>query len=152
MEALRVVIQSALADFHVLSRGIYPPASPGGVRGWAFFGGSWCFLASWLSNKECEMKILALEKELPGATAESFRPLLQDEARRVWELQQSGLLREIHFDADRHTAVLLLECGGVEEARAVLSSLPLVAAGLIDFEIIPLAPYDGFARLFAERF
>jgi hypothetical protein len=96
------------------------------------------------------MKILALEKELPGATAEAFRPLLEDEARRVWELLQSGLLREIHFDAIRHTAVIVLECGDVDEARALLSGLPLVAAGLIDFDIIPLAPYDGFARLFTS--
>ena len=94
------------------------------------------------------MKILALEKELPGATAEAFQPLLKDEARRVWELQQSGALREIYFSADQHTAILMLECPSVEEARRVLSSLPLVTAGLIEFEIIPLAPYDGFARLF----
>jgi muconolactone delta-isomerase len=95
------------------------------------------------------MKILALEKELPGATAEAFQPLLKDEACRVWELQQSGALREIYFRADQHTAVLVLECTDVDEVRRLLSSLPLVAAGLIEFEIIPLAPYDGFARLFA---
>jgi muconolactone delta-isomerase len=96
------------------------------------------------------MILLAMEKELPGATAETFRPLLKAEARRVWELQQSGALREIYFDAGRHSAVIVLECGGAEEARTILSSLPLVAAGLIEFEIIPLAPYNGFSRLFAE--
>ena len=95
------------------------------------------------------MKILALEKELPGATAEAFQPLLKEEARHVWELQQSGELREIYFNSNLHTAVLVLECPSVKEARRLLSSLPLVAAGLIEFEIIPLAPYDGFTRLFA---
>jgi muconolactone delta-isomerase len=96
-----------------------------------------------------EMKILALEKELPGVKAEAFQPHLKDEAHRVWELQQSGLLREIYFNSNQHTAVLVLECPSVEEARRLLSTLPLVAAGVIEFEIIPLAPYDGFARLFA---
>ena len=95
------------------------------------------------------MKILALEKEFPGATADAFRPLMQAEARRVWELQQSGVLREIYFDAGQHTAVLVLECAGVEEACQLLSTLPLVAQGLIEFDIIPLVPYDGYARLFA---
>jgi len=95
------------------------------------------------------MKILALEKELPGATAERFQPFLQDEACRVWELTQSGALREIYFRAERSTAVLVLECAGVEEAQGLLAGLPLVAAGLIEFELIPLAPYPGFARLFA---
>ena len=95
------------------------------------------------------MKILALEKELPGATAEAFQPLLKEEARCVWELQQSGLLREIYFNSDQHTAVLMLECSSAEEARQILAGLPLVEAGLIEFEVIPLAPYDGYARLFA---
>ena len=94
------------------------------------------------------MKVLALEKELPGTTAEQFRLLLKDEARGVWELQQSGLLREIYFDADQHTAVLMLECNDIEQARKILSDLPLVAAGLIVFDLIPLIPYNGFARLF----
>ena len=94
------------------------------------------------------MKILALEHELPGATAEQFQPLLKDEARRVWELQQSGALREVYFRADQHTAVLVLECSSVEEARDLLAGLPLAAAGLIEFEVVPLAPYDGYARLF----
>ena len=94
------------------------------------------------------MKLLALEKELPGAAAEAFQPLLKAEARRVWELQQSGALREIYFHADQHTAVLVLECPSVEEARRLLASLPLAAAKLIEFEIVPLAPYDGLARLF----
>ena len=95
------------------------------------------------------MKFLALERELPGATAEQFQPLLKDEAQRVWELQQSGVLREIDFRADRHTAVLILECRDTEEASRLLSGLPLVTAGLIEFELLPLVPYDGFARLFA---
>jgi hypothetical protein len=96
------------------------------------------------------MKILALEKELPGGTAEAFQPLLKAEARRIWEFQQSGLLRETYFNSDRHTAVLVLESTGIEEARQGLSTLPLVMAGLIEFELIPLLPYDGLARLFAE--
>jgi muconolactone delta-isomerase len=97
------------------------------------------------------MKILALERELPGATGEAFQPLLKNEARHIWELQQSGKLREIYFHAEQHYAVLVLECSSVEEARQILSSFPLVAAGLIEFKIIPLSPYDGFARLFAEK-
>lgn len=94
------------------------------------------------------MKILALEKETPGTTTEQFTLHLKAEAARVWELYQSGQLREIYFRQDRSEAVLILECAGAEEARQLLDSLPLVQAGLIDFEIIPLIPYPGFERLF----
>lgn len=97
------------------------------------------------------MKILALEADAPGADEGAYTAaLLQAESRRAWELHQAGVIRELYFRADRHAAVLVLECASAEEAQAVLATLPLVAAGLIAFEVIPLAPYPGFARLFSE--
>ncbi len=95
------------------------------------------------------MKILAIEKEIPGVSAEQFWPLLKPETRRVWELYQAGVLRELYFRQDCHSAVLVLECQDIAEARQVLAGLPLVANGLIEFEIIPLVAYPGFERLFA---
>lgn len=96
------------------------------------------------------MKILAIEREQPGATASDFRRLARAEAARAWELYQAGVIRELYYRHDRTEAVLVLECADAEEAAASLATLPLVGAGLITFEIIPLAPYPGFARLFAE--
>jgi muconolactone delta-isomerase len=95
------------------------------------------------------MKILALENELPGLTAADFQPHLKDEARRIWELQQSGAVREVYFTADRHTAVLVLECSDAEVAHHLLKTLPLMQANMITFDVIPLVPYDGYARLFS---
>ncbi len=94
------------------------------------------------------MKILAMEREKPGLTDDDFRPHLKAEAARAWELYQAGVFRELYFREDDHTAVLILECPDVDAARAVLDSLPLVKAGLITFDIVPLIPYPGFARLF----
>lgn len=96
------------------------------------------------------MKILALEKEVPGTTANAFTPHLRAEAARVWDLQQSGVLREIYFRQDRPEAVLMLECADAGEAQRVLAALPLVQAGLISFEVIPLKAYPGLARLFGD--
>ncbi len=96
------------------------------------------------------MKILALEREVSGIAGNLFHPHLKAEARSVWDLQQRGILREIWFNALEHTAVIMLECASVEEASEVLQSLPLVKAGLITFEVLPLVPYDGFARLFEQ--
>jgi muconolactone delta-isomerase len=95
------------------------------------------------------MKILALEVEQPTAQAADFAPHLRAEAEQAYALYAAGVLRELYFRADRASAVLVLECASLEAARAALATLPLVAAGLIDFELIPLAPYPGFARLFA---
>jgi hypothetical protein len=94
------------------------------------------------------MKILAFEHENPGASTEQFQSYAQEEARQVWELYQAGIIREPYFRADRRTAVLVLECESTEEAEAALADLPYVREGLINFELIPLTAYSGFARLF----
>jgi hypothetical protein len=96
------------------------------------------------------MKILALEHEISGTTAEQFQQYAIAEAGKIWELHQAGLIRELYFHADKNEAVLMLECGSVIEAQEILKTLPLVQAGLISFEVIPLKAYPGFARLFVK--
>lgn len=95
------------------------------------------------------MKILAIERECLGASPGQIQAYLKSEASRVWELYQKGIIREAYFQAEQHNAVLVLECQDIDEARTAIQSLPLVDAGLIDFTLLPLIPYDGFARLFA---
>ena len=94
------------------------------------------------------MKIIALEHELPNATADRFQQYAKDEAQMVWALYQAGVVRESYFRVDRSEAVLVLECQTVEEAREALSALPFVKNQLITFELIPLKAYPGFERLF----
>jgi muconolactone delta-isomerase len=94
------------------------------------------------------MKILAIEKELDKKPAADMAPLLEREARRAWELYQSGTFREIYFMQEHRLAVIMLEAENAAEAKKALDSLPLVKEGYIDFDVMPLAPYPGFARLF----
>jgi hypothetical protein len=94
------------------------------------------------------MKILALEKEVAQTQPSDFQPYLSDEAAKVYELYQAGVIRESYFHQTDHTAVLMLECANIDEARGVLGGLPLVKAGLITFDVLPLVPYPGFGRLF----
>ncbi len=97
------------------------------------------------------MKILAIEQEAAGLAAGAFAPYLTAEAARVWELYQADIFRELYFDRDQHRAVIVLECAGIQEAQRELDTLPLVQEGLITFELIPLIPYPGLARLFAGQ-
>ena len=94
------------------------------------------------------MKILAIEKEFEGKTSEDFQPHLEAEARQVWELYKKGVIRELYFQADQKSAIIILECKNIEDAKNNLSTLPLVREELIYFEIIPLVPYPGYERLF----
>lgn len=97
------------------------------------------------------MKILAIEREMPGLTNSDFKPHLEAEAQWVWELQQSGIIREIYFRRDQGSAVLILECKSTSEAETILSTLPLAQKGLVTFDVIPLKAYSGFSRLFRSR-
>jgi muconolactone delta-isomerase len=87
---------------------------------------------------------------VPGVTEDAFRPYRKEEAARVWELYQAGTFRELYFRQDESSAVLILECDNVEEAKDFLNTLPLVREGLIAFDVIPLVPYPGLARLFGD--
>lgn len=95
------------------------------------------------------MKILAIEQELKGESVVGMQELLKAEADKVWQLYERGIIREAYFHAEHHVAVFMLECSGVQEARQELQTLPLVQAGMIEFDILPLVPYDGWARLFS---
>ena len=95
------------------------------------------------------VRVLALERSVPDVLEDAFTPaLLRAEAECLWQLHQTGVVRQMFFRADRPEAVLLLEVAGVEAARGALGELPLVRSGLIDFEIVPLRAYPGLARLF----
>ncbi|MDD2304869.1 MAG: hypothetical protein PHP53_09255 [Prolixibacteraceae bacterium] len=95
------------------------------------------------------MKILAIEKELPNVTDPDYQPFLEAEARKAWELQQEGLIREMYF-TDEHCAVLILEARDKAHAREIVDQLPLVQQKLIDFDLMALSAYSGFARLFKQ--
>lgn len=95
------------------------------------------------------MKILAIEKELPGIKDTDYQPFLELEARKAWELHQQGLIRELYF-TDDHCAVLILEARDNAHAREIVDQLPLVQQKLIEFELMTLNAYPCFARLFKK--
>ena len=96
------------------------------------------------------MKVLALEKDRPGVSGTEFGPHLRAEAEAVWELCQSGTIREIYFRDGPDQAVIILEVESRRQAEETLAELPLVKAGLTEFEVTGLRPYPGFSRLFGK--
>jgi hypothetical protein len=96
------------------------------------------------------MKFLALEVENhPVNWTEVSLDLLKAEARQVYDLQQAGFIRQIHFRVDTKSAVIEWECASIEQVKELTLTLPLVEAGFIHFDFIPLIPYTGFKRLFS---
>lgn len=92
------------------------------------------------------MKILLIEKEIPGIKPGDFQNHLEDEARHVWTLYKSDVIREIYF-TNEHNAVIIMEADSKEKVSEIVKKFPLVKNGLITFDIYELNNYDGFERL-----
>jgi hypothetical protein len=101
------------------------------------------------------MKMLVLPRPRDGVPAEALQQHAAAEIRAVWDLYVQGICREFYVRAaEPGRVVLIFESPSVEAAQEALATLPFVRLHLIDFEVIPLAPFAGLARLFqpqAER-
>lgn len=93
------------------------------------------------------MQVLAIEREIGPVDWSQQGEVLRAEAARVWELKKAGVIRDVWFTARDRTAIVMLECASEAEAQAQLATLPLVAHGLIGFDVMALTPYDGLDRL-----
>ncbi len=97
------------------------------------------------------MKLLAIEKETTTVNWDEETETLINESYQVYHLFQEGIIRDIYF-TEAENAVIILECASREEAAKVLGTLPLVKAGLIDFDLMELRPYTGYDRIIQKSY
>jgi hypothetical protein len=97
------------------------------------------------------VKVLAIGRAQTGIRWEHIYPYVDEESRSVWELYESDRMREFYLRADhRPGVVLVFESDDVSEAERLVAALPIVEAGLLNFEVIPLGPYIGIRELFED--
>ena len=96
------------------------------------------------------MKILCHDRPLPGAIFEKYQPHLQDEVRHVWRAYKNGIVRETYSRQDRSGVAIILECTSVDEAKEAFADFPLMRAGLIEIDAIPLGPFLNWEMFFAH--
>jgi hypothetical protein len=75
--------------------------------------------------------------------------LRKPEASKVWELMVADVVRSIHF-IPGPGALLHLEAKDDAEAQAYINHLPMVRAGVVSVELLPLRPFTGLEALFAN--
>ena len=95
------------------------------------------------------MKILVLPKPIEGVSREELLSHSAAEIQAVWKLYAQGICREFYTRANEPgRVVLVFESASEEAAREALATLPFAQLHLIDFDVIPLAPFTGLSRLF----
>lgn len=95
------------------------------------------------------MKMLVLPKPREGVPRAALQQHAAAEIRAVWDLYAQGICREFYVRAAEPGRVaLMFECATVDAAEEAIATLPFAQLHLIDFEVIPLAPFVGLTRLF----
>ena len=98
------------------------------------------------------MKMLVLPKPIEGVSREEMLRHAPAEIQAVWELYKQGIVREFYTRANEPgRVVLVFESTSEEAARQAIATLPFAQLHLIDFDVIPLAPFFGLEQLSAAR-
>lgn len=93
--------------------------------------------------------MLAIGRPRPGSNArEAVAQHAREELRALWQLYGAGVVREMYSPAGAGE-ILILEAASASDAESALSALPLVANGIIDFELLELRPLSAIQMLFS---
>ena len=97
------------------------------------------------------MQILAISKLVKGVTPDSIGQLGADEVKHTLESYLDGTIRNFWFQVNRPGIVFILECSDENEARKVMNELPLVVAGMMIVDLIPLQPLMPLGTLIGRN-
>lgn len=84
--------------------------------------------------------VMVLLTRKPSVSLSDLMKVLPEEARETMLLYLNGKIGQWYSRADGKGVVFFLRCSTVEEARAIMESLPLDKAGMVDLEFIPVGP------------
>ena len=84
--------------------------------------------------------VLTILSPNPGVTLEQVMKIMPAEIRATVPLYLDGKIQQWFTRGDGKGVIFLLNCKDVEEARALIESLPLSQAKLVDGQFIPVGP------------
>lgn len=93
--------------------------------------------------------VLATLTVNPGITRDQIMKVMQNEVRDTVKLYLDGKIQQWWARGDGKGVVFLLDCKSVDEAKAVLETLPLAKGELASFEYMPLGPLTPLRLLLA---
>ena len=84
--------------------------------------------------------VLTMLSPKPGVVPEQIMKIMPAEIRATVPLYLDGKIQQWFMRGDGRGVIFLLNCKDVEEARALMETLPLTQANLMDEEFIPVGP------------
>jgi len=129
MKLLFPLLMTVLPASSVLAQTQASPQPPSGVP----------------SPKTTEVMVILTAKQ--GVTRQQIMNLMPAEIRATVKLYLDGKIRQWYSRGDGRGVVLFLDVKTVDEAHAVIDTLPLSKENLMDHEYIPVGPLLPLAGL-----
>jgi hypothetical protein len=76
----------------------------------------------------------------PGVMPEQIMKIMPAEIRATVPLYLDGKIQQWYMRGDGRGVIFIMNCKDVAEARALIESLPLSEANLVDEQFIPVGP------------
>jgi hypothetical protein len=95
-------------------------------------------------------KILAIGSVTAKGTPEAIASVLPLEVRATVRNYLAGKIEQWFFQAEGYGVVFIMNATSTAEAHAILEKQPLGVAGMMEFELIALAPLKPLAMLIGE--
>ncbi|WP_321784324.1 hypothetical protein [Paraburkholderia sp. J94] len=93
------------------------------------------------------MKVFAVGSIIKPLTDEQQQRIMPKEVPHTLQLYLDGKIDQFWFRHDTPGVIFLMNAATVEEAKAVLDTLPLVENGLMSFDLTPVGPLAPLGRL-----
>ena len=122
MKLLFPLLMTVLPAASVLAQSQASPQPPSGVP----------------SPKTTEVMVIQTAKQ--GVTRQQIMNVMPAEIRATVKLYLDGKIRQWYSRGDGRGVVVFLDVKTVDEARAVIDTLPLSKENLMDHEYIPVGP------------
>ena len=84
--------------------------------------------------------VLVIETAKQGVNPQQIMAVIPQEIRATTKLYLEGKIREWYSRGDGKGVIFLVDTKTVDEARALMETLPLAKAHLMDHEYIPVGP------------
>ena len=92
-------------------------------------------------------RVLAIGRLTKALTPADMQSVMPKEVRDTVDLYLAGKIADWYVAKDAPGVVFILDVRSTDEARALTSDLPLVKAGLMQFQLIPLGPLSPLRLL-----
>jgi hypothetical protein len=96
------------------------------------------------------MKVMAIASAKSALTPEQLKQYMPDEVPATLKHYLDGKIDQFWF-REKAGPIFLMNVESVEQAKATLDELPLVAANLMTYELMPIGPLAPLGRLIAGK-